>query len=81
MKTDDKSTGDNCVALLNKEWQANFSMNYNKAQQGVYRVLLPYIETAIANSRRAFREAQTDSELNPSTEVHDLVDNLRKIKQ
>ena len=81
VKTGDKSAGDNCVALLNNEWKANFSMNYNKAQQGVYRALLPYIETAIANSRRAFREAQTDGELNPSTEVHDLVDNLRKIKQ
>lgn len=81
MKTGDKSAGDNCVALLNKEWNAKFSMNYNKAQRGVYRVLLPYIETAIANSRRAFKEAQIDGELNPSTEVHDLVDNLRKIKQ
>lgn len=81
VKTGDKSAGDNCVALLNNEWKANFSMNHNKAQQGVYRALLPYIETAIANSRRAFREAQTDDELNPSTEVHDLVDKLRKIKQ
>ena len=81
IKTDDKSVGNNCVALLNKEWNAKFSMNYNKAQQGVYRVLLPYIETAIANSRRAFRETQIDGELNPSTAVHDLVDNLRKIKQ
>ena len=81
IKTDDKSVGTNCVALLNKEWNAKFSMNYNKAQQGVYRVLLPYIETAIANSRRAFRETQIDGELNPSTAVHDLVDNLRKIKQ
>lgn len=81
VKTGDKSAGDNCVALLNNEWKANFSMNYNKAQQGVYRALLRYIETAIANSRRAFREAQTDDELNPSTEVHDLVDKLRKIKQ
>ncbi|BBF04661.1 TPA: RloB family protein [Haemophilus influenzae] len=81
VKTSNKSAGDNCVALLNKEWKTNFPMNYNKAQQGVYRVLLPYIETAIENSRRAFREAQIDGELNPSTEVHDLVDHLRKIKQ
>ncbi|WP_107996634.1 RloB family protein [Neisseria cinerea] len=81
VKIGDKSAGDNCVASLNKEWNKNFSMNYNKAQQGVYRILLPYIETAIANSRRAFRETQIDGELNPSTAVHNLVDNLRKIKQ
>lgn len=81
VKTGDKSAGDNCVALLNKEWKSNYSMSYNKAQQGVYRILLPYIEAAIANSKKALAEAEKDGELNPSTEVHDLVDNLRKIKQ
>lgn len=81
VKTGGKSAGDNCVALLNKEWNAIFSMNYNKAQEGVYRVLLPYIETAIENSKKALVEANEDDELNPSTEVHCLIDNLRKIKQ
>ena len=81
VKTGGKSAGDNCVALLNKEWNAIFSMNYNKAQEGVYRVLLPYIETAIENSKKALVEANEDDELNPSTEVHCLVAHLRKIKQ
>lgn len=81
VKTGIKSAGDSCVVLLNQEWNENFQKNYNKAQTEVYKSLLPYIETAIANSKKALAEAKKDGEQNPSTKVHYLVDNLRKIKQ
>ena len=75
-----KSAGDNCEAVLNKEWKKIFNKAYSKTEKDTYILLLPHLENGIKNAKRSLQEAIKEEEYNPSTEVHLLVDNLRKLK-
>ncbi|MGX2950723.1 RloB family protein [Ursidibacter sp. B-7004-1] len=80
-RTGNKSAGDNCISLLNAHWQNKFKAPYSKEIKNLYSELYEKLEIAIANSEKALREAQKDSEPNPSTQVHELVEYLRRIKK
>lgn len=75
-----KSAGDNCISLLNTHWQNKFNAPYSKEIKNIYSKLYEKLETAITHSKRALAEAKRVDELNPSTQVHELVEYLRKIK-
>lgn len=78
--TGNKSAGDNCVSILNTYWKKAFKKDYTKNQANLYALLRDKLETAIKNAKTGFKQAQDDNELNPSTQVYELVDYLRNIK-
>ena len=80
LETGNKSAGDNCVSILNEYWKESFSKEYTKNQSNLYALLLDRLEVAIKNARNGLKQAQGESELNPSTQVYELVDYLRNIK-
>ena len=53
---------------------------YTKGMQDIFDELLPNLDTGIQNATRAQRDAQATGEQNPSTEVHELVEYLRCLK-
>lgn len=75
-----KSAGDNCVSLLDGYWKKSFKKDYTKNQANLYALLRDKLETAIKNAKAGLKQAQADNELNPSTQVYELVDYLRNIK-
>lgn len=75
-----KSAGDNCVKTLNGHWQTEFSESYKKNDKSIYRKLNSLFKQAVTNSNRALKDAEASGEMNPSTEVHLLVDCLLKLK-
>lgn len=78
--TGNKSAGDNCESILNKYWKKAFKKDYKKNQPNLYALLHDKLETAIKNAKAGLKQAQADNELNPSTQVYELVDYLRNIK-
>lgn len=78
--TGNKSAGDNCEYTLNKYWKKAFKKDYKKNQPNLYALLHDKLETAIKNAKAGLKQAQADNELNPSTQVYELVDYLRNIK-
>ena len=75
-----KSAGDNCVSILNKSWKRAFKKDYTKNQSNLYALLLDKLEMAINNAKAGLEQAQNEGELNPSTQVYELVDYLKNIK-
>lgn len=80
IKSGNRSAGDNCEQLLNRKWQEAFKERYEKSKSGTYTSLLSRLDRAIENANRSLADAEKDNEYNPSTQVHLLVDELRKIK-
>lgn len=78
--TGNKSAGDNCMSILNGYWEKAFKKEYTKNQANVYALLHDKLETAIKRAKAGLKQAQDDGELNPSTQVHELVDYLINIK-
>ena len=80
LRTASKSAGGQCVALLNQYWQQTFSGTYQKNIPQIYSKLLPKLPTAIAYATRSLAAAKQDGEPNPSTQVHELVQRLRILR-
>lgn len=78
--TGNKSSGENCVSILNGYWNKAFKKNYTKNQANLYALLRDKLETAIRHAKAGLRQAKDEGELNPSTQVYELVDYLRNIK-
>ena len=53
---------------------------YEKGASGIFHALEARLESAMDNAARALADAKATGESNPSTEVHDLVDYLRALK-
>ena len=75
-----KSAGNNCVSILNQYWKKVFKKDYAKNQDGLYALLLDRLEVAIKNAQNGLKQAREESELNPSTQVYELVDYLLKLR-
>lgn len=80
-KTGRKSAGENCMSVLDKHWKKHFGQAYSKNLDNLYRQLLDKLEKAIINARKGFLQAEKEKNFNPSTQVYELVDKLRKLKQ
>lgn len=80
-QTGNRSAGDNCEYLLNIEWEKEFKEKYEKNLDDVYKQLEPRLEIAIKNAKTALKQAQQEQAFNPSTQVHELVEYLRNIRQ
>lgn len=79
--TGNKSAGDNCVSILNEYWKKSFGKDYTKNQSNLYVLLFERLDDAIRNATAGLKQAKNDGELNPSTQVYELVDYLRNIKK
>ena len=75
-----KSAGDVCCEQLNVHWQKHFKKKYGKSEARIYHTLIDRLDTALNNAQRAHKDALSTAEMNPSTEMHILVDYLRQIK-
>lgn len=73
------SRGKTAAQLCQYSLKANLPA-YTKGMQGIFDELLPDLDTGIQNATRAQRDAQATGEQNPSTEVHELVEYLRGLK-
>lgn len=73
-RTGGRSACDNCVLGLRRHFA-----DYRKAVPGVFARLAGQLETAKSHARRALLDASGD-ERNPSTEVHQLVEDLQTLK-
>lgn len=69
-----------CEKLLNDEWQKQLGAKYQKNDTQIYQKLLPLQQQAIKNAKFALKDAKQTDELNPSTQVHELVEYLFNIK-
>ena len=69
------------VARLNKCWQQQFRRDYDKANEQIYRQLLPLMERAIANAEWVREKHHAPSthilDCNSATDVYRLVVRLR----
>nr|VFJ50570.1 MAG: RloB-like protein [Candidatus Kentron sp. DK] len=65
----------NCESALRREMP-----HYRKGATGVFMELLPRLEAARERAARAREDAKATLENNPSTEVHELVDYLRRLR-
>lgn len=79
-KTGTQSSADKCIKLLDKEWKTVSKKKYEKNQTGIYRLLYSRLNTAMSNAKGILKEAKVTDEMNPSTEVHELVDKLIHIR-
>lgn len=79
--TGSKSSADKCIQLLNKEWKSISNKKYDKSQTGIYKLLHAKINTAMSNAKGVLKEAKSTNEMNPSTEVFELVDKLINIRK
>ncbi|HEV2595761.1 MAG TPA: RloB family protein [Sphingomicrobium sp.] len=68
-----KSAADCAVSKLK-----DYLPEYGKGNIAVIETLLDKTEFAIENAERAFKEAESSGEANPSTEVHILIKELKK---
>jgi len=69
------SPAEDCVNDLKKHLP-----NYKKAQHGLFRELEDRLEDAKANAQRTIVDGNKTNDLNPSTEIHVLVDCLQHLK-
>ena len=74
-KAGDRSPAKNCINDLTEHFP-----EYSKTKEGIFQVLESRLETAKVGALRAIKEAQETEELNPSTEVHELVSYLQSLK-
>nr|VFJ63086.1 MAG: RloB-like protein [Candidatus Kentron sp. FW] len=70
-----RTAAQNCENTLKSEIS-----NYRKGEKGVFSKLLPRLEEAKKNATRAREDAENTGENNPSTEIHELVGYLQKLK-
>ncbi len=70
-----------CISVLNKEWQDRFLGDYSKNIEKLYSKLKEKLDFAIDNATHSLAEAQKDERMNPSTQVHILVNYLRNIRK
>jgi len=72
-----KSVGDQVIDDLKI-----YLPNYEKKQKGIYKYSIDngLIEGAKAHSKRIFENSKNTGDINPSTNVHDLVEYLEKLK-
>ena len=73
-RTERRSPCDNCVLALGRHVGG-----YRKAMPGVFVRLAERLDTAKSHAKRALLDAEGD-EPNPSTEVHQLVEDLQTLK-
>ena len=66
----------NCIRVLSQH-----VTGYDKATRGIFRRLVGRLERAKERARRAIRDATDTGDCNPSTEVHELVDYLQRLKK
>ena len=78
--TGTKSSADKCIQLLNKEWTSISKKKYEKNQTGIYKLLYSKLEVAMGNAKGTLKSAIDTNEMNPSTEVHELVHYLINIR-
>lgn len=73
-----KSVGDQMIDDLKI-----YLPNYEKKQKGIYKYSIDngLIEGAKAHSKRIFENSKSTGDINPSTNVHDLVDYLENLKR
>ncbi|MDD5113361.1 MAG: RloB family protein [Methylobacter sp.] len=73
-----KSVGDQVIDDLK-----TYLPNYEKKQKGIYKYSIDneLIDAAKAHSKRIFENSINTGDINPSTNVHDLVEYLEKLKQ
>lgn len=71
-----KSPCDNCISDLKKHMD-----DYGKATGGVFHRLRHRLEVAKDHARQAMDDVGEHGEPNPSTEVHDLVEYLQRLKK
>lgn len=70
-----KSSAQNCQATLRKKLAA-----YTKGMQGLFAELLPRLEDAKRNAKRAQMDVVKTGNEHPSTEIHSLVEYLQNLK-
>lgn len=72
-----KSVGDQVIDDLKV-----YLPNYEKKQKGIYQYSIDngLIDGAKAHSKRIFENSENTGDINPSTNVHDLVEYLEKLK-
>ena len=76
LATHNKSASQNCELTLKK-----ILPQYTKGMVGVFEILHPNTNDAILNAKRAMIDAEKTGEMNPSTEVHNLVEYLQNLKE
>lgn len=75
VRSGNKSAGDMVLTALRRHWP-----EYAKGAKNVFSHLCDRLACAKANATRSQAEATRSGSDNPSTQVHDLVDYLQKIK-
>ena len=70
-----KTAAQLCQSLLKDKLPA-----YTKGMKGIFNTLFPNLDAGIQNATRAQQYAQETDEKNPSTEVHELVQYLKSLK-
>ena len=70
-----RTAAQNCERALKHQWS-----EYSKGMRGLFPKLLADLPKAKTNSARALEDARRTGEENPSSEVHELVDYLQKLK-
>lgn len=79
VRTGNKSAGDNVVAELRKQPQMN---NYQKGgNHNWFALLFDKYEIAKRNAVRTLDQARREGEVNPSTELHILIDTIEKLSE
>ncbi|MFB0767031.1 RloB family protein [Aeromonas salmonicida] len=62
-----------------REIKRHYLPNYDKASRGIYEMTRLDIETAISNAKLSIVRADNDGDKSPSTNMHDLIKQLRAI--
>lgn len=75
------TTSKNCESLVNQEWKKVFQKDYRKSQLGIYQQLKSRQTIAIQHAKFAEQDAKSTDELNPSTQVHHLIEYLLNLKK
>lgn len=70
-----KSPAENCIEDLRQHFPG-----YEKSASGVFSQLFNRLEDAKLNAANALHDARTTGEMNPSTEVHLLVESLQELR-
>lgn len=77
-RTQKKSVGDLVIEDLKQ-----YLPDYKKTQKGIFRMSCEkgLLEAAKAQSQRIYQAAQKSGNMNPSTNMHELIDYLSKLKK
>ncbi len=73
--TGGSSVGDAVLKDLKKEMPM-----YKKNDNNIFKSLSSKIETAKTNAAKSLKDAKNNNTDNPSTNIHDLIDYLQKLK-